>query len=218
VMFCLDHAMYALQRLIGSENFALWSLEAEDLMREAIRAFSARLEDHVKAALQAGVRGVFAWIGPEVCIPPLMSPGAFRKYVVDVDKPLIDLIHDGGGRVSVHCHGGMRAVIQGFLDMRVDVLHPIEPPPMGDITLPEAFDILGDRMAVEGNIQTHDIIVGTRDALRETIHAALDAGRGHRHILCPCSGFVDNPDPPPNEVENWLLYIREGVRYAEQWR
>ncbi|MFH1568068.1 MAG: uroporphyrinogen decarboxylase family protein [Gemmatimonadota bacterium] len=214
-VFSLDHAMYALQRLVGSESFALWSLEAEEQLLAAMETFAGRLYDHARAALEAGIRGVFGWVGPELCIPPLMSPAAFDRYVGDLDRPLIDLIHGAGGRIWVHCHGRMGPVLRRFVDMGVDVLNPIEPPPMGDITLEAAFAVVGDAMALEGNIETHDFMVAGPDAMLCKVRAALEAGRGRRHILCPSSGYMENVEPSPQEIDNWLLYIDEGVRYAE---
>ena len=215
-VFSLDHAMYALQRLIGSENFALWSLEAEETLLEAMQTFASRLDAHARAALAAGIRGVFGWVGPELCIPPLMSPAAFDKYVFALDEPLIDLIHQAGSHVWVHCHGRMKPVIERFAKMGVDVLNPIEPPPMGDITMSEAFALVGDAMGLEGNIETHDIMVGSPGELIEKIHATLETGRRRRLILCPSSGYMENVDPSPQQIDNWLLYIDEAVRYAEE--
>lgn len=214
-VFSLDHAMYALQRLIGSENFALWSLEEETLLMETMQIFSDRLLDHARAAVEAGIRDVYGWVGPELCIPPLMSPTAFDKYVFDLDKPLIDLVHEAGGSIWVHCHGRMGPVIERFAAMGVDVLNPIEPPPMGDITMEEAFATVGDTMGLEGNIETHDFMVTDTADLTAKIHATLDAGRGKRLILCPSSGYMENVEPSAQEIDNWLLYINEGVRYAE---
>lgn len=66
-MFGLDHAAYALQRLAGSENVALWSLTDEDLMLEAVSLFARRLRDHAAAAIAAGLgTAVFGWVGPRV--------------------------------------------------------------------------------------------------------------------------------------------------------
>jgi hypothetical protein len=52
----------------------------------------------------------------------------------------------------------MRPVIRRFVDMGVDVLNPIEPPPMGDICMAEAFARVDDRMGLEGGVETHDLI------------------------------------------------------------
>jgi uroporphyrinogen-III decarboxylase len=208
--------MYGLERLIGSENFALWSVDCAGLLLEAIEVFSQRICDHAKAALAGGVNGVFGWVGPELCIPPLMSPSAFDKFVYPFDKKLIKVIHNGGGRVWVHCHGKMKPVIERFAEMGVDALNPIEPPPMGDVTMDEAFGIVGDRMALEGNIESHDLMTGTKEELRKKIHETLDAGRGKRLILCPSSAYAEHPNPTPQEIENWIFYIDEGVRYADK--
>jgi len=215
VLYGLDHAAYALERLIGSENFALWSLDAPEQILEAITVFQQRLRAHVEATLAAGYRGLVGWVGPELCIPPLLPPSTFDEYVTAIDAPLIDLLHEGGCRVWVHCHGKMRPVLKRFLAMGVDVLNPIEPPPMGDITLEEAFACVGDAMALEGNIETHDLMTATTDEIRAQVHAVLDQGANHRFILCPSSGYMENINPTAGEIENWRLFITEGVRYAD---
>ena len=218
VVFGLDHAMYGLQRMIGSENFALWSIHHRTLIVEAIDIYVGRLLAHVNLAFDAGLRPAFGWVGPELCIPPLMSPADFGEFVVDVDKKLCDLIHERGGFVWVHCHGKMGPVIDGFLEMGTDVLNPIEPPPMGDMTLEEAFGVVGDRMGLEGNIETHDIMTAPKDALAATIGEAVATGsrRGRRFILCASSGYMEDPEPSETLIENLICYIEEGIRYAEQ--
>lgn len=217
VYFGLDHAMYALQRLIGSENFALWSLTDDDLLLEAMQVFAERLRAHARAAVAAGLGKsvVFGWVGPELCIPPLMSPAAFDRYVAALDKPLIETIHNAGGGIWVHCHGKMRPVISRFVDMGVDVLNPIEPPPMGDVSMAEAFALVDGRMGLEGGIETHDLITASQVRIQELVHAVLDSGCGRRLILCPSSGYTESVTPSANEIRNWLCFIDEGVRYAE---
>ena len=214
VSYSLDHPMYGLQRLVGSTNFALWSVDFDGIILEAIAEYARRVREEAMRVLASGLAPVFSWVGPELCIPPLMSPEAFDRYVAAFDGPLIDLIHDGGGLVWVHCHGKMRPVLQRFVKMGVDVLNPVEPPPMGDVTLDEAFAVVGDAMALEGNIETHDLMTAAPELLVDKIRCALDSGRGRRHILCPSSGYAENPEPTERLIGNLLLYIDEGVRYA----
>ncbi|MEW6359852.1 MAG: uroporphyrinogen decarboxylase family protein [Planctomycetota bacterium] len=215
-MFSLDHAMYGLERMIGSENFALWSLERRDLLTEAIEALSRRICEHVKRAFEAGLKPIFAWVGPELCIPPLMSPRDFEDFVFRFDKPLCDLIHEGGGYVWVHCHGKMGPVLERFVAMGVDVLNPIEPPPMGDVTLAQAFDRVGDRMGLEGGIETHDLMMAAPEHIRKLVREAMAAGRGRRFILCPSSGYMEVPVPEDRFIQNLMAYLEEGLRCAEE--
>ena len=215
-MFGLPHAMYALQQFTGSENFAIWSIECREELLEVVGEYGRRILEHIKLALAAGIRGVYGWVGPEVCIPPLMSPRDFDDFILPFDKAICDLIHEGGGYNWVHCHGGMQPVIERFVEMGADVLNPVEPPPMGDVTLEEAFDMVGNRMGIEGNIENHEFWVSSPERVAEIVREALEAGRGRRLILCSCSGYMEDPEPPARFIENLLVYINEGLHHAER--
>ena len=212
----LGNAVFELQRIVGSENFAFWSVDFRGLLLEAISVFAKRTKDMINSAFNTGLKPVFGWAGPEVCIPPLMSPEDFDEFVVQFDKPLIDLIHERGGYIWVHCHGKVGPVFDRFVEMGVDVLNPIEPPPMGDITLSEAFDRSGGRMGLEGNIQEHDLMTADPDYLASLIREAVDIGMGRRFILCPSDGYMVWPEPDDRLIQNLLVFIEEGTRGSER--
>ena len=54
------------------------------------------------------------------------------------DKPIADLIHNAGGPLHIHSHGPLKRCAALFHRIGADVLHPIEAPPMGNVTLREA--------------------------------------------------------------------------------
>ena len=215
-MLMLAHAASGLQRAIGPENFAVWSVTHRDLLLEAIADFSRRIRDHALAALRASPKRIVGWAGPEVCIPPLMSPADFEEFVFRFDKPLVDLAHEHRARVWVHCHGRMDAVLERFVDMGVDVLNPLEPPPMGDLPLKEAFARVRERMGIEGNVETHDLMTASKERVAQLVAEAIEAGRGRRFILCPSSGYMASPCPSARLLENLRVFIEEGVRHAER--
>jgi len=161
VMAYIGEPMYHVYTLMGSELMAFWSIEKRDLLREMITTAEQRLTDLVLYMLEQGVGPVFGYVGPELCIPPLMSPRDFYEFVVEVDKKFTLPIRQAGNLVWVHCHGGMGPVLEGFLEMGVSCLNPIEPPPHGDITLAEARKRVGERMCLEGNIEADDMFRNT---------------------------------------------------------
>ena len=218
VIQAIDNPGFAAHRLMGSEALAYVSMDARELLREAFDIFGERVREHVKQVLASGVRPVFGWVGPEVYIPPLMSVRAFEDFVFAIDKPTVDLIHDAGCRLWVHCHGDMNPVLERFADLGVDVLNPIEPPPTGRLTLAEAIKRVGDRMGLEGNIEVHDLMTRPRAEVAGLLEEAIAAGRGRRFILGLCSGYMENPEPSPLFVENLMFFIEEGVRLAESCR
>lgn len=213
-LFILPEPIYHLQRHMGSETLAYFSMDNRELLLESLKIFAGRTLGFVRDAFDAGVNGVMGWTGPEVCIPPLMSYNDFEEFVFEIDKPIIDLVHEKGGKFWVHCHGKMKGVIEQFADMGVDMLNPIEPPPMGDITLSEAFALVGNRMGLEGNLEADEMMLSSEERIRFLVREALDVGSQYgRFILCPSSGYMEQAIPSEQYVNNFCTYIREAVAY-----
>jgi len=173
--------------LFGSEGFAAMSVtdrEALHQLCERQMNMTLRRLNHV---LSRGAGPYFTMAGEEYLVPPLHGPRDFYDFNVRYDKPIIDLIHDAGGRVHIHCHGSIKKVIQGFVDMGTDVLHPFEPPPLGDITPAEAKAVARGKICLEGNIQIADMYERTPEQMREQtvelIEATFDDSSGL--IVCP---------------------------------
>jgi len=217
VIFEVEHAGYALQRLVGSENMAYFSIDCRDVVEEVTSTFSGRIREYVQSALAAGVTGPFGWVGPELFIPPLLSPMDFDDFVYQWDKPLCDDIHNAGGHVWVHCHGKVTNFIERFIDMGVDVLNPLEPPKNGDIDLEAVIEKFGNRIGWEGNIEIQEIIQSDPERLKELIRTCVSAGRkSGRFILCPSAGFMEYPFPSKRYISNLLIYLEYGLKCVEE--
>ncbi len=169
-------------QLLGSERFALMSVTDRDVIHALCERHMQILLNRAKYLLDRGVGPFFSLAGQEYIVPPLHGPADFRDFNVRYDKPVLDLIHDAGGCVHIHCHGSVKKVIDDFVAMGTDVLHPFEPPPQGDILASEAKAAARDRMTLEGNIQIDRFYRCTPDQIRAETHAllrdAFDDGKG----------------------------------------
>ena len=173
--------------LCGSENFAMMSVTDRDIIHRLCERQMMVVLQRVQFLRDKGVGPFFSMLGEEYIVPPLHGPQDFDDFNAKYDKPIIDLIHDAGGRVHVHSHGSVKGVFQGFIDMGVDVLHPFEPPPQGNVFAHEAKALARDKMCLEGNIQIHRMYEATPGEIREEteqlIRDAFDDGKGL--IVCP---------------------------------
>ena len=219
VMADLDNASYAFHRMMGSETLAYFSVDERELLLEAIDTYSKRLYNHTKAILDAGINAPFSWVGPELFIPPLMSPTDFHEFVYNFDKKLCDLIHDRGSWVWVHCHGKVANFIDEFTSMGVDVLNPLEPPKNGDIDLNAAVLKHGRKIGLEGNIEIQELLQASPERVRMLIDECVEAGsKSGRFILCPSAGYMEYPFPEPGYIDNLMLYLRHGLEAVEKHR
>jgi hypothetical protein len=173
--------------LCGSANFALMSVTHRDVLHALCERQMRIALQRVTFLLSQNVGPFFAMAGEEYIVPPLHGPKDFYEFNVKYDKPIIDLVHEGAGRVHIHCHGSMKNVFGGFLDMRTDVLHPFEAPPLGDILPRDAKELARGKLCLEGNIQIHRMYEATPQQIREeTAHLMEDTFDDHRGlIVCP---------------------------------
>ena len=85
--------------------------ETNNYEAAAVRVYeeAARRVMHIlRKAVAAGATGLFGYVGPELCIPPLQSVRDFHDFGCRHYKPMHDLVHEAGGLVWVHCHCTVR--------------------------------------------------------------------------------------------------------------
>ena len=99
------------------------------------------------------------------------------------------------------------------MDMGIDVLNPLEPPPLGDVNLEEAIKEVGNGMGLEGNIEISSLLLGKQDEVRELIYTlAMEGKKSERFIMCPSAGYMEYINPSPEYINNLLLYLEYGLK------
>ena len=200
---------------IDQETLAVWTLRQRDLLREMLDAVLERIADVVRCCLEAGAGPLYYFNGPEYALPPLMAPADFDEFVVEYDRPLMELIHSYPGRYAiVHSHGRVSRFLERFAEIGMDGLNVLEPPPVGDTVLADAKRRVGDKYCLIGNIQYDDIARGTPDRVERLVVEALRAGApGGGFILSPCASPYERPLPRA-AAENFLHYLRAARKYG----
>jgi hypothetical protein len=185
VLCGIPNAISMLHNLMGSERLALWSLTERRRLVDLLWLFHRRCLDLVEYLVSQGVGPCYAMNGEEYVTPPLHSPRDFREFVVEPEQELAAAIHRRGHLLHIHCHGPLSNVLEDFVTLGVDCLHPLEAPPLGDVTFAEAKRRIGARVCLEGNIQIGDLYAGkTEDLVAQVRHNQRVTG-GQGYILCP---------------------------------
>jgi len=168
--------------LCGSERFALLSVTDRDVLHALCERQMQVLLRRVAFCAAHGLGPYFGMLGEEYVVPPMHGPADFADFNMRYDRPILDAVHEAGGRMHVHCHGRLGAVLGQFVEAGVDVLHPVEPPPLGDITAAAAKEITRGRTTIEGNVQIADLYEASPAAVREQVERliadAFDDRRG----------------------------------------
>jgi hypothetical protein len=200
-----------LHALLGSDLLAIWSMTDRDVIRRLTEVFLERCLDLLDWVIEQGVGPVFCTLGEEYLAPPLAGPVDFREFVTEPGSGIGDRIHKAGGLRHLHCHGSISSMLDDFVEMGANCLHPIEAPPLGDVPFEEAKRRIGDRVCLEGNIQIGDIYHDPTDVFVEKVKRTIEVG-------VPGGGFILAPTASPHTevltaqtVSNYVAMVETAV-------
>ncbi len=212
-MLDLGEPMCVPYNLSNLEELAIWSVTCPEVVEKLLDKMMARFRVIYQWALDHKLADVYFSVGSELAAPPMVSRETFRRWVLPYSRELIDMIHKGGAKSIQHFHGQVRTLLEDFVEMGADALHTIEAPPVGNCTLREAFEIVGDKMVLIGNIQYDDMCSRTPEEIGEMVRSVIDEAGDGRFILSPTAGPYD-PTPPPRLLENYHAFIDAGAAYG----
>ena len=114
---------------------------------------------------------------------PLLGEEMFRRFMLPHLQRLVDLGHEYGLKVMLHCCGGVAELIPAMIETGLDGLHAIQPCCRG-MDLSELKAQFGDKILFNGAIDSqHVLIDGTPDSVRRSTREVLE-------IIKPGGGYV----------------------------
>jgi len=140
---------------------------------------------------------------------PLLGPEAFERFILPHLRRLIDLGHDYGLKVQMHCCGGFEPLIPALIGAKLDALHAVQCSCHG-MDLRALKAAYGARMVFNGGIDSHRVLIaGSPASVREDTRRALE-------IMKPGGGFVAGashdwilPETPVNNMVAMADAVRE---------
>jgi uroporphyrinogen decarboxylase len=144
---------------------------------------------------------------------PVVGEALFRRFFLPHIQRLIDLGHDFGLKVLLHCCGGFYPLIPVLIEAGLDGLQSLQPDAR-DMEPAKLKRDFGRRITLMGCLDTHHLLIkGTPDLVRTKVREILA-------IMKPGGGYIASPSHdyllPETPVENVLaLYktVKEYGRY-----
>lgn len=154
--------------LFGVERVMRWSGREPGLFRSLLEQVSDVVADYGNALLKAGA-DVLQMADPTAS-GNLVSPKVFKKFLIPVYQKLSSEIK---GRAILHICGDTTLFLESILDTGFCGFS-FEGP---TVRVKKVKEVLGNRMALFGNIPTIDVLVnGTVDDVKRTTMMAIEEG------------------------------------------
>ncbi len=208
VMCSIPTPIYQLARLTGSDRLAIWSITDRERITEMVEVFLQRTLDMLDYAIEGGVGPIFASSGEEFMTPPLAGPKDFREFVVRPGIAIRKRLQKAGMLRHIHCHGPLNDILEDFVELGANCLHPVEGPPLGDVPFEDAKRRIGDHVCLEGNIQIGDLYHDQTDVLAQKVRQTIEVG-------APGGGFILCPTASPHTEELTALTVKNYLAMIE---
>jgi uroporphyrinogen decarboxylase len=143
------------------------------------------------------------------CKSPFFNLRIFREFFFPYLKRLIDECHRRGLPFLKHSDGNLYPLLDDFISLGVDGLHPIEPNVMDLADVKRRY---GDKFFLRGNVDcTHILPYGSEEDVRRDVRRCIDAAaEGGGFILADSNSMHSNV-----KTENIFVMIDEGRRYGK---
>lgn len=194
--------------LMGFENFGL-NLAANPEFVEKVFERVASIQYQALSEIVKIPNVAAVWAVDDLAFKtgPMISPQMFRKYVFPWYEKFGQICRDNGLFFFFHSDGVIWQLIDDFIRVGVDALHPIDPTCMDIFKVKEKY---GDRLTLIGNVSNELLQNGTPAQIADRTKELIK-------IMAPGGGYClssGNSVPDWAKLENYKAMIETTKQYG----
>jgi len=194
---------------LGAEKMLLCAVENKELLHAVIRVCQDQHLRTLKAALEAGHKHfVGSWFQCSASVG--WSPADIEEFFLPMIKEEVALVKSYDAYYRYQDDGKMMEQIPHLVELGVDIVGGLQPPPIGDCDFGEVKRKWGDRICLYGGLDpVYTFERGTPDTVRTEIEKLLAAaGDGRGIIIGVAEAF--GPETPAESLHALAQAVREG--------
>ncbi len=187
----------------GYENALLALLEDPDKCKLILQRYTDGLihlaGDMCKKNIDAvKISSPFAGMG-------FISPDQYLEFEQPYIRQIIEVISRSGKYSYVHTCGLINDRLEYMRDTGTDGLECLDPPPIGNVELEDAFNRIGSEMFIKGNIDpVNTLFNGSEDSISTDVQQRLRTGMRNPGFILSSACSIAPKTPPEN-----ILLLRQ---------
>lgn len=193
-------------------DFAVQMLEEpEELNEQSERRLENALDFAEKVNSTGHLLDVFA-LCSDYCfnVNPFFTPDQFDEFIVPYLKRVIDEYRKMGYYTIKHTDGNIMPIVKQMADCGPDAIHSLDP--QGNVNLREVRKIVGDKIALVGNVNCGLLQTGTDEECDADVMRALKEGMADgKGYIFSTSNCVYTGLPLERYERMWKLWREYGV-------
>jgi uroporphyrinogen-III decarboxylase len=190
-----------------------WSVAESTLVHECLQEITRRILACLEVVFQRPLADIVANIGgSEQCTPPMMGPDAYQRFVTPYETPIASFLAAHSVPLNCHCHGMIRDAIPEMILAGMAATDPVEPPPMGNVTIAEARALAGDRLTLCGNLEWQELVESPPGVIRRRVREIMETG-SRRLVMAASAGPVTAMGPAT--IRNYREWIDAVLEFGQ---
>lgn len=185
----------------GPEHTCYLHADAPDALRDLFSVMEEKYLEHYRLAAQFDGDAVLCMDDTSTTT---QSPAMFEQYCVDFTNKAADIAHAAGKLYLHHSCGLIRDLLSIYAQTRMDSVHAFCPPPLGNATIREGKEKLGDKVIFASLIQMFVLGVG-REWIRESVRQMFEDAAPGDNVLFGIGG-------DPTKTMEDMTFLREECR------
>jgi hypothetical protein len=209
--FCFYERLWSLR---GMENILCDFYENPEAVHRLMDALSDFYAGWIRrAGRELGVNAIYTTDDIGMQTGPMFSPDVFRTFFKPRYKRLIAAAHESGMHFWLHTCGDVRPFLEDFIEIGLDVIHPIQKYTMDEREVAARF---GGRLSFWLGMDVQQILPrGTPDDVRREVRFLIDTFDRPEGGCMITAGNGITPDVP---VENLRAFYDETYEYGLRHR
>ena len=142
-----------------------------------------------------------------------ISSDQYREFVLPHEQRIINAIREKGKHVYIHTCGSIDDRLELMRESNTSGLECLDPPPVGNVDLDNAFERIGNDLFIKGNIDSVNSLLNADDEKAEAdVHQIIETGKtkGKGFILSTACSIA-----PKVTKERLLMLSRLVEKYGQ---
>ena len=128
-----------------------------------------------------------------------LSPDMYEEFILPFEGRLARAVRAEGAPAYTHTCGAIGDRLELMCQAGIAGIECLDPPPLGDVEIGEAVELLKERIFIKGNIDpVNTLLRGNAERVRRDVTSVLEASRPMDGFILSSACSVAPPAPPDN--------------------
>lgn len=163
---------------IGYQEGLIGMIDAPDQVKMIMEHYSAMIKELAVAMCGHGIDAIK--VSSPYAGSSFISPEFYSEFVLPYESDIARAVRSAGAEIYTHTCGAINDRLELMFDCGVSGIECLDPEPLGDVELGDAFHRIGARGFIKGNIDSVTVLLqGSEEDVINDVRRRIETGKRH---------------------------------------